>query len=652
MMKLKKGLLIAPCFPADSFWSYKHVLKYVGREAAFPPLGLLTFAAYLSPEEWDLQLLDLNVRPPSDSELRRLIQDADAVFAGAMNIQRDSLVDLLSGPAKDTDTPWVLGGPIASTYRDTILEPTTESDQILHDGLDFLVWGESEPWIDQLLQAIDEQPKHSTSKPRLFIPQRVLDEVPGARKYLLDKEIFKPLDTVPLPRWDLLDVRDYRTMMIQTTAGCRFRCNFCDIVQFNGGFARAKDKDAVKKELQSIYDTGFRGGIFTVDDNFVSEPGMMEFILEGMIEFQRQHNYPFAFFTQASIDLGKDGLSNLIPMMKRAGFVSVFLGIENPDPVALKTMNKMQNIKTKPEDTVRMLQEVGIEVYAGFIYGTDGDTLETANTIVQFVKDNAIFSAMTGKLTPMPHTPLYVDLEKEGRLIVDGIDARNNIDETLQYVPVMGLEQLQEGFRHILSSLFSRKAIDERALDTMERVDVHLFAEKHHSTGDLKAVLRSFTKYTLMGRGGEFVRYLRDAVKLDRKFLKELRAEESSLKKFWSNLTSSASDQIEISPQEVSRFAHMIDYAQDSLVRYNPEKNLPEIGEIVKNATEAIENHKISTADGKQIYEKAMQHVEGKANKLRFPGRHLVRAFELRILGLHYETVVGNVLMDQNKSPV
>ncbi len=650
-MERKKGLLIAPNFPADSFWSYKHVLKYVGRQAAFPPLGLLTFAAYVSEDEWDLQLLDLNVRPPSDSKLRRLIQEADAVFVGAMNIQRDSLVDLLAGPAKGTDTPWVLGGPIASTYRDTILEPRTESDRVLHDGLDYLVWGEAEPWIDSLLQALEREPVHSRATPTLLIPERVLEEEPGSRKYLLDKEIFRPLDTVPVPRWDLLDVKDYRTMMIQTTAGCRFRCNFCDIVQFNGGFARAKDKAAVKKELQAIYDTGFRGGIFTVDDNFVSEPAAMEFILEAMIEFQREYNYPFAFFTQASIDLGKEGMSELIPLMQRAGFVSVFLGIESPDPVALKAMNKIQNIKTKPEDTIRMLQEVGIEVYAGFIYGIDGDSKETADMIVDFVKDNAIFSAMTGKLTPMPHTPLYVDLKREGRLVEEGVDARNNIDETLQYKPTMGLEQLQEGFRHILSSLFNRKAIDERALDLMERVDVHLFAEKHHNAGDLKAVLRSFARYGLQGRGGEFIRYLGNAFKLDRKSQRELHAERSSLRKFWDTLASSATDYIELGPQQVKRFARMIDYAQDTLVRYYPDKGLPEIGEIVSSAREAIENRKISVEEGKQIYERAMESVEGKANKLRFPGRHLVRAFELRILGLHYETVVANVLK-RDTSPV
>ena len=168
---------------------------------------------------------------------------------------------------------------MASTFRDDILVPRNEEDRILHDGLDYLVWGESMPWVGRLNEALEANPAHSSAVPELLIPQRVLDEPSGSRKYLLDKEIFRPLDRVPLPRWDLIDSGDYLSMMVQTTAGCRFRCNFCDIVQFNGGFARAKDKQAVRRELQAVYDTGFRGGIFTVDDNFVSDPETMRHVL-------------------------------------------------------------------------------------------------------------------------------------------------------------------------------------------------------------------------------------------------------------------------------------------------------------------------------------------------------------------------------------
>ncbi len=647
-MEQKKGLLIAPAFPADSFWSYKYIMKYIKQKAAFPPLGLVSFAAQMPQDEWEFELVDLNIQTPSSRDLRRKIQQADAVFASAMNIQRDSLVELLDGPARGTTTPWVLGGPMASTYRDTVLEPQTETDRILHDGLDHLVWGEAEPWIEELNRALHEQPEHSDATPRLFIPERVLDEPSGSRKYLQDKTIFKPLENIPAPRWDLLDVNNYRSMMIQTTAGCRFRCNFCDIVQFNGGFARAKDKATVIQELQAIYDTGFRGGLFTVDDNFVSEPADMEYILEGMIEFQRKHNYPFQLFTQASIDLGKEGLAYLIPLMRQAGFTAVFLGVENPDPEALKEMNKIQNVKTKPQDTVSMLQRQGIEVYAGFIFGTDVDTRQTADLIVDFVKGNSIFSSMTGKLTPMPHTPLYIELKEQGRLI-EGGDARNNVDETLQYHPIMGPEQLQEGFSHILSSLFNRQALYERALSMLEQVDLHIFRGRRPlGHRESFAGVRSFITQGLRGRNGyldsEYFKFIKNAFQQDRKLLRENRSEVRSLAQFWEHIAFSAREHIELDAHSVKQFTHMLDYAHEALVRYGVDKGLTDVSDFVHHARESIGKGDMALEQAQSVYDQAMGYLEAKSKMLRFPGFSLVRAFELAILGSHYQIVVDNVL--------
>ena len=646
-MQTKKALLISPAFPDDSFWSYKHVIRYAGRKAAFPPLGVLSFAAMM-PENWDFELLDMNIRHWSRRTLRKKFEQADVVFAGAMNIQRDSLVELLEGPAKGTDTPWVLGGPMASTYRDTVLQPTTESDQILHDGLDLLVWGEAGPWIDDLIKWLDEHPKHSEGTPHLLIPERVLQEPEGSRKYLLDKEIFKPLDNLPAPRWDLIDVMDYRAMMIQTTAGCRFRCNFCDIVQFNGGFARAKDKAGVIRELQSIYDSGFRGSVFTVDDNFVSEPEAMEAILDGMIEFQRKNDYPFNFFTQASVDLGKESLDYLVPLMRQAGFTAVFLGIENPDPAALKEMNKIQNVKTRPADTVAKLQQQGIEVFAGFIFGTDGDTLQTADSIVDFVTDNGIFSSMTGKLTPMPHTPLYVDLKEQGRLL-GGVDARNNIDETAQFEPLMGTKQLHDGFNHILATLFDRKALYGRARDVLDRVDLHIFRGRVLTSGEYKAVLHSVVKQGLKKFDGEYFRFLKEALKRDRNGLQEIRGEATNFTNMWNAMgRSSSRDRLALEELDVKRFTQMLQYAQDALVRYGADKGLAEVRDFVQGVKESLGNGDIALEQARLVYERAMVYCEARMEHFKFPGVYLTRAFELCIIGNHYKICADNVMKRAN----
>lgn len=413
----KKGLLLVPEFPYDSFWSYRYVIRLIGRKATFPPLGLLTFAGYL-PDDWDLELVDLNVASPSDKVLRRKIAEADVAFVSAMSIQKRSLVEVLRGPARGLETPFVLGGPFASSYRDQILEPETPSDRILREGLDVLVWGEAHACMEELLAYLESHPTHSPQVPRLLIPRRVAQAEPGSRLYLNDRSVFRPLERVPLPRWDLIRVKAYHSMMIQTTAGCPFRCDFCDIVQFNGGFGRPKSPDAVSGELESILDTGYRGSVFSVDDNFIGVPAAISEILDAMIEFQREHDYPFSFYTQASVNLGSRKLEPLIEKMRLAGFGAVFLGIETPDPDALRGMNKKQNLKVDVRAAIAKIQQAGIEVYAGFIFGGDEDTPSTADRIIEFVKETKIFTAMTGMLTPVPHTPLYERRRRDDALHV------------------------------------------------------------------------------------------------------------------------------------------------------------------------------------------------------------------------------------------
>ena len=262
----KQGLLLMPEFPIDSFWSYRYVLRLTGRKAAYPPLGLLTFAGYLDREAWDLELLDLGVTSVSDRALRRRIEAADVVFLSAMSIQKRALVDILR-VAQGLTTPMVLGGPFASSYRDQMLHTATDSDRVLHRGLDVLVWGEAQSALPELQAWLDTAPVHDDGPPRLIIPRAVAEAEPGSRRYLNDRAIFLPLD-VPLPRWDLARVKAYNSLMLQTTAGCPFRCDFCDIIQFNGGFSRPKAPAAVQRELEAILATGFRGAVFSVDDNF------------------------------------------------------------------------------------------------------------------------------------------------------------------------------------------------------------------------------------------------------------------------------------------------------------------------------------------------------------------------------------------------
>lgn len=640
------GLLLYPEFPASSFWSYRHIMRMVGAKAAFPPLGLITFAA-LMPERWSFELLDLNVERPPDGEFRARIAAADAVFVSAMSVQKRSLVELLAGPARGLDTPWVLGGPYPSSFRDHILHPTTASDEILHRGLDGLVWGEGGRWvndIDDLLRG--ERRRHSDDAPFLLIPEAIAAQEPGSRKALNDRTIFTDLESTPLPRWDLIDIRDYRAMMMQTTVGCRFRCDFCDIIQFNGGFTRPKTLESVRDELGALHDLGYRGGIFTVDDNFVGNPAAIESILHVMIDFQRAHDYPFSFYTQASLDLGTPKLSHLLPLMKQAGFSEVFLGIENPDPAALKGMNKKQNTKVDIADTVRRIQAAGIEVMAGFIFGSDEDTIDTADAIATFATQVAIPTAMTGMLTPIPHTPLRERLREEGRLR-EAEFSGNNTDDAVQFVPRrMSIADMQRGYYRILERLFAPGAMFARSRALLERLEPHIFHGHNVRGSDLRAAVRSlWLQGVVRAPRFDYFRLLWKGRQCDVARLRAARLALADLDRRMRAL--STAGQAWLAERELPDLAALLDHAREAMVRAEVARQVDDISAWARSVQARLGQGAASVEELQTIYRWSREYFLRQRRLHRFPGAYLVKAFNLAIKGLHYETVMHGLARER-----
>ena len=638
-----RGLLLYPEFPASSFWSYRHIMPMVGAKAAFPPLGLLTFAA-LMPDEWSFELLDLNVDRPSDAALRRRIASADAVFVSAMSVQKRSLVEVLSGPARGLETPWVLGGPYPSSYRDHILDPRTPSDEVLCRGLDVLVWGEGGQWvqtIDRLLRG--DRARHSDAPPLLLVPQAIAAQAPGSRKALNDRTVFRDLATTPIPRWDLIDIRDYRAMMMQTTVGCRFRCDFCDIIQFNGGFTRPKTLESVNKELEALFALGYRGGIFTVDDNFVGNPEAIESILHVMIDFQRRHDYPFSFYTQASLDLGTPKLAHLLPLMKAAGFSEVFLGIENPDPTALRGMNKKQNLKVDIAQTVARIQRSGIEVMAGFIFGSDEDTVDTADAIASFATQAAIPTAMTGMLTPIPFTPLAERLRAEGRLR-EAEFSGNNTDDEVQFVPQrMTVEQMQRGYYRILEGLFSDEAMYRRSRALLDRLEPHIFHGRNVRRADLLAAVRSIWRQGVARASRrDYLGLLLNGLRRDMREAREARRAVADIYRRLRSLA--ATEPASLDDAEVQRLGALVDCAREAAIRAEPERGLTEIASWATALSERIAARSPTADDLRALYSSSREFFVRRRRLHRFPGAHLVKAFNLAIKGLHYETVMTGIV--------
>ncbi len=638
----KKGLLVAPEFPA-SFWSYRHIMRMVGRKAAFPPLGLITFAAMM-PDNWSFELIDLNVERISDAELRERIDAADAVFTSAMSVQKPSLVELVSGPSKGLETPWVIGGPYPSSFRDHLLEPQTPSDEILHRGFDVLVWGEGGQWIETINRILHhtEGRRHSDGRPVLLIPEAVASQPPGSRKILNDRTIFKELEYTPPPRWDLLDIRDYRALMMQTTVGCRFRCDFCDIIQFNGGFTRPKTLESVREELEILFGLGYRGGIFTVDDNFVGNPQAIEVILCEMIEFQREHDYPFSFYTQASLDLGAPKLAHLLPLMQQAGFGEVFLGIENPDPAALKGMNKKQNVKVDIGRTVAKIQRAGIEVMAGFIFGGDEDTIETGEAIASFAKEAAIPTAMAGMLTPIPHTPLTERLRSEGRLR-EAEFSGNNTNDDVQFIPMnMTAEEMQTGYYRMLETLFSPGEMYQRAALLLDRINPHIFRGGFVRRSDLKAAAHSIWRQGIVNkRRGRYFGLLWKAIRLDRARFREAGRAATEMDRQLRTLGDKA--HASSTDNDFESLKALIDRAHEAVIRSEPGRKLDEVSEWVARLREQIESRSPTADEVRSLYRWSREHSLHHRRVHRFPGAYLVKAFELAIKGLHYEMVMQRI---------
>ena len=343
-----------------------------------PSLGLLTLAN-MFPPDYNLRLVDMNVRPLTDDDLHW----ADLVCTSTMIVQRKSLAHVIAR-AKRAGKPVVAGGPHPTSYWEDIAD------------VDYFLLGEVEDTFPLFLRDLE----HGTAK-HLYVPR----ERPA-------------ITQTPLPRYDLINMRDYSSMLLQFSRGCPFDCEFCDITKLYGRVPRTKTNAQMLAEFDLLYGLGWRGALFLVDDNFIGNRRDALRLLRALIPWQRERNYPFTLCTEASMNLVE--YEELMDAMIQAGFTSVFVGIETPTPAALLATKKPQNVsKADPEyplHAVHTLQAKGFEVMGGFILGLDGDTPEAFDTHIRFIQQAAIPMAMEGLLTVLKGTDLYYRMEREGRL--------------------------------------------------------------------------------------------------------------------------------------------------------------------------------------------------------------------------------------------
>ena len=415
-----KILLVYPRYP-DTFWSFKHALKFISKKAAFPPLGLLTVAAML-PEEWEKKLVDMNTTTLTDSDL----EGADYVFLSAMVAQQDSAREVIDR-CKKLGTRIVAGGPFFSRRH----------EDWGFDDIDHLIYGEAEH----------------------ILPLFVEDLKKGCARHIYACGDFPDISKTPVPLWSLINRKKYQSMSIQYSRGCPFNCEFCDIVILNGHRPRTKDERQVIAELNALYDAGWRGGVFFVDDNFIGNKRKLKTeILPAIIRWMEDKKRPFSFYTEASINLADD--EQLMRLMTQAGFDMVFVGIESPSEESLVECNKLQNRNRDLLASVKRMQHYGLQVQGGFIVGFDSDPLSIFKSQIDFIQESGIVMAMVGVLMAPPGTRLYNRLQKENRILPKG--SGDNTDGSTNFIPKMGREALASGYRHVVDTIYAPKQYYER----------------------------------------------------------------------------------------------------------------------------------------------------------------------------------------------
>ena len=461
-------LLAFPRFNPNSFWNFKDACELYGAQCVAPPLGLMTLAALLPPS-WELRLVDHNAREIADDD----ITWADLVMTGGMLPQQ---VDTLAVMARcqALGRPVCLGGP----------DPTSNPDIYAH--ADFLVLGEAEGIIDRFVEAWEG----------------------GATSGRFDAEKFKAdVQKSPIPRFDLINFKDYLYVGVQFSRGCPFTCEFCDIIELYGRVPRTKTNEQMLAELDRLMELGYRGHVDFVDDNLIGNKKAIKKFLPELKRWQEEHGYPFQFSTEASLNLADD--AELLVMMRDANFFVIFTGIESPDQETLVAMQKKQNTKRSISESVDRIYDAGIYVTAGFIVGFDTERGDMAAPMIDCVQSSSIPVAMVGLLYALPNTQLMRRLKSEGRLF-EGYnhavaDAGDQCTVGLNFTTLRPRVEILSDFKQVIETVYEPEYFFERVRNMARKLKRPSFENTSASKSngrsaalqDLRMLMRASLKLTV-----------------------------------------------------------------------------------------------------------------------------------------------------------
>jgi radical SAM superfamily enzyme YgiQ (UPF0313 family) len=452
-----KILLVYPHYP-DSFWNFKHALRFISKKAAVPPLGLITVSAML-PKEWEKRLIDMNVSPLRTKD----ILWADYVFISGMHIQKES-VDTVISECVRLGVKMVAGGPLF----------TQEYEH--YPKINHLVLNEAE----------------------ITLPLFLKDLKDGHPARIYKTSQFPELTTIPVPDFHLLDRSKYAFMNIQVSRGCPFSCEFCEITSLLGHKVRMKSTAQIISEMDKLYELKWRGNVFIVDDNFIGNKNAIKYdLLPAMKEWMQAHNYPFTFNTETTINLSDD--DELMKLMADTGFMSVFIGIETPEETSLQECNKLQNKNRDLLQNIKHIQGAGMQVSGGFIVGFDSDSSSVFQRQIDFIQQSGIVSAMVGLLNAPKNTKLYDRLEAENRLTepVTG----SNTDLSMNFIPRMKYNELITGYKRIIHEIYTTEAYYKRVRRLFLNYVPNKAAPFKINIAKIKALIKSVFIIGIINRG-------------------------------------------------------------------------------------------------------------------------------------------------------
>lgn len=411
----RRILLVFPAY-ARSFGTFDHAFPLIDVRAFMPPQGILLIASLL-PKEWEIKFIDENIQPTWPEEF----DWADAIFISGMHIQRSNILDL-NERAHKAGKLTILGGPSVSAAPE------------FYPSVDILHCGEAGDATLRLLQHLDQ----TTARPASQLIFRTADRM--------------DLAEFPSPAYHLAQLKDYMLGSIQFSSGCPFTCEFCDIPSLYGRNPRLKTPQQILKELDYLREGGL-DAVYFVDDNFIANPKAALEMLPHLVQWQKKHSYPIRFSCEATLNISTH--PKILELMRESLFVTMFCGIETPEPVALRAMKKSQNLRTPILESVKTLNRYGIEVVSGIILGLDTDTPETPQAIIDFATESQIPLMTVNILYALPHTPLHTRLQKAGRLVDD-----QKRDSNIIFLD--GYEVVVERWQRVISHIYDPRNLYTR----------------------------------------------------------------------------------------------------------------------------------------------------------------------------------------------